>query len=874
MRNLICGIARLILWLRYRVKVEGLEEVCAKGTTGVLLLPTHPALIDPVIQMSRIYPRLRYRALADEDQMERPVINRIATMFEVIRVPSAVKRGRAAVDGVAGALDECARLLAAGENVMIYPAGHILRQQAEEIGGNSAVEKMLQTAPKARVVLIKVRGLWGSSFSRADGGYPNVPEIFKKAFKALPANLFLFMPRRPVSIKLWEPDDFPRDQDRTVINQYLENRFNEDLPRNTYVPYYWWERGGIRRLPEPESRKGDFDPDLVPEATRRMVEEKVADLAGGRKIAPGQRLAADLGMDSLTRLELLVWIEQEFGFNVPNPDAFETVADVFAAANGQVLADKATPLVPVTRKWFQTVPDGENKNISLPAAAKITEAFLKSARQSPDRPVIADQTAGVKTYRDIVLALFVLKPLFEKMPGERLGVMLPASATAGIVYLAALFAGKTPVMINWTVGERNINYLVELMGLSSIVTAKRLVDKVTEQGTDFGKAADAFCYLEELAAGVGLPAKLKAKLLSRFSWSGLDATVCPETAVVLFTSGSESLPKAVPLTHSNIMTNIGDVLYMRALRKDDVMIGMLPPFHSFGITLTLILPLLTGIRTIYHPNPTEGGTLARLINMYKVTVLPGTPTFINGILKAALPADLASLRLGVTGAEKCPEYVYNELKELCPDVTILEGYGITECSPVVAVNYPENPVPFSIGRIVRSLKHLIVKGDKMKPCGANEQGMLLVSGPSVFSGYLEYEGPSPFVTIDDLNYYRTGDLVVEDENGTLFFRGRLKRFIKLGGEMISMPAVEEILVEKFRLADDDGPVLAVEAPGGDNPELTLFTVRDISREEANDAIRAAGLSALHNIRRVERVEDIPLLGTGKTDYRALLKMFE
>lgn len=874
MRNLICGIARLILWLRYRVKVEGLEEVCAKGTTGVLLLPTHPALIDPVIQMSRIYPRLRYHALADEDQMERPIINRIAKMFGVIRVPSAVKRGRSSVDGVAAALDECARLLASGENVMIYPAGHILRQQAEEVGGNSAVEKMLQAAPEARVVLVKVRGLWGSAFSRADGGYPNGPEIFKKALKALPANLLFFMPRRHVFIKIWEPEDFPRGKDRTVINQYIERNFNEDLPQNTYVPYYFRERGGIRTLPEPESRKGDFDPEMVSETIRRMVEDKVADLAGGRKIEPGQRLAADLGMDSLTRLELLVWIEQEFGFNVPNPDAFETVADVFAAANGQVLADKATPLTAVSRKWFNTVPDGDSKDISLPEAANIAEAFLKTARSNPDRPVIADQTAGVKTYRDIVLALLVLKPFIAAMPGERLGIMLPASATAGIVYLAALFAGKTPVMVNWTVGERNINYLVELMGISTVVTAKRLVDKVKEQGTNFGKAAETFCYLEELAAGIGLPVKLRAKVLSRFSWRDLDPAVCPETAVVLFTSGSESLPKAVPLTHNNILTNIGDVLYMRALRKDDVMIGMLPPFHSFGISLTLILPLLTGIRTVYHPNPTEGGTLARLINMYKASVLPGTPTFINGILKAALPADLASLRLGVTGAEKCPEYVYNELKELCPDVMILEGYGITECSPVVAVNYPDNPVPFSIGRIVRSLKHMIVKGEDMQRCGVNEQGMLLVSGPSVFPGYLEYDGPSPFVTIDDSKYYRTGDLVVEDENGTIFFRGRLKRFIKLGGEMISMPAVEEVLVDKFRKPDDDGPVLAVEAPGGDNPELTLFTVRDISREEANDAIRAAGLSALHNIRRVEKIDEVPLLGTGKTDYRSLLKMFE
>ena len=158
---------------------------------------------------------------------------------------------------------------------------------------------------------------------------------------------------------------------------------------------------------------------------------------------------------------------------------------------------------------------------------------------------------------------------------------------------------------------------------------------------------------------------------------------------------------------------------------------------------------------------------------------------------------------------------------------------------------------------------------RQKQVSQGEQGILLLHGPSVFHGYLKYEGPSPFVDFEGKSYYRTGDLVSQDENGILFFRGRLKRFVKLGGEMISLPAIEETLLKVFQKEDEDGTVLAVTAFGDDKPEIVMFTTKKISREEANTVIREAGLSPLHNIRKVVDIEEIPLLGTGKTNYRAL-----
>ena len=340
--------------------------------------------------------------------------------------------------------------------------------------------------------------------------------------------------------------------------------------------------------------------------------------------------------------------------------------------------------------------------------------------------------------------------------------------------------------------------------------------------------------------------------------------------IVLFTSGSESLPKAVPLTHANILANLNDLCRVFEFRHDDRLIGMLPPFHSFGLVITTVLPLLAGVPVVYHPNPTEGATLARLIKAYRVTLLVGTPTFLNGIVRAVKADELDSLRAVISGAEKCPENLYEMVMRLWPHVSVVEGYGITECSPVVSVNDVTAPQPGTIGKVLPSVEQAIVDVTGGRRVERGQPGLLLVRGPSIFAGYLNFEGASPFVEFEGRTWYRTGDLVTEAADGVLTFAGRLKRFVKLGGEMISLPAIEEILNRHYVQATDDGPVLAVEAtPVELNPELVLFTIRELAREEVNQCLREAGLSALYNIRTIVKLAAIPVLGTGKTDYRAL-----
>lgn len=262
--------------------------------------------------------------------------------------------------------------------------------------------------------------------------------------------------------------------------------------------------------------------------------------------------------------------------------------------------------------------------------------------------------------------------------------------------------------------------------------------------------------------------------------------------------------------------------------------------------------------------------LARIVAAYRVTVLVGTPTFLFGIVRAARVEQLTSLRFAVTGAEKCPDTVYQALRERCRTAAILEGYGITECSPIVSAVRPEHIVPGSIGTLLQSVEGAVVDLETGAPVAPGKTGMLLVRGPSVFSGYLNYQGETPFVDRDAKQWYRTGDLVRQDEQGVLHFEGRLTRFVKLGGEMVSLPAIEAVLLPHFTSPTDESPPIAVEAIGPEeSPEIVLFTVKPTSREQVNQLVRAAGLSPLYNVREVIQVESIPVLGTGKTDYRGL-----
>ncbi|WP_306589615.1 AMP-binding protein [Geothrix sp. 21YS21S-4] len=864
--SLIRALGRPLLRLRYRIQVEGLDALPSQGGPGILFLAAHPTLVDPFLLAAELHGHFAPVLVAGRDHAASAPLRWLARLLGCRPLSDPAQHGERAREILDREIAALATHLTSGGHLVLFPGARLARQKTEDLSDNSTVEALLRQAPGARVVVIHLQGLWGSRFSAASGRRPSVGTELLKGLGYLLANGLFFMPRRDVRLVFEELHGLPLADGRPVLNQALEVRLNAGATPRTFVPYLRGKDRAPRTLPEPPRPRVEGNPRSVPPQVREAVKRHLQALTGRSEIKDEQRLVADLHLDALDRRELEFWIQRAYGYPPGDPAAVQTVGDLLLAATGAAVSLRQGELKAVPPAWFHSRTD---LAIEMPDGETIPEVFLKQARRDPRRVVLADQVGGVKTYRDVLTAVLVLKPIFEALEGTHVGLMLPASGGASIIYLALLFAGKTPVLVNWTAGARSMAYGLDLVDVRHVVTVSTLINRLDAQGVDLSAVKPRLFLLDEAGKRIGLGTKLAAAFSARFNWTSLQAARPPATAAVLFTSGSESHPKAVPLSHGNILTNIRDAAQALNFRQDERVMGCLPPFHAFGLTTTTILPLLVGLRVVYHPNPTEGRMLARIIEAYHATLLVGTPTFLGGILRTAEDRHLESLRIVVSGAEKCPDQIYATLARRWPNTAVLEGYGITECSPVVSVNREEDPRNGTIGKPLLSVEWAIVDLESGRRAEPGQSGMLLVRGPSVFSGYLNPDVDSPFETFEGKDWYRTGDLVRQDR-GVLVFTGRLKRFVKLGGEMVSLPAIEEALSQKFQGEDETEPLLAVEAmPEELNPDLILFSVAGIARDEANAAIRAAGLSSLHNIRVVRQIDQIPTLGTGKTDYRAL-----
>ncbi len=859
-------LVKFLLSLRYRIRIRGLADCLKLGNKGILFLPNHPALIDPVIISSLLMKHFRPWALADEKQIKNTMLRYFSKRLRIMALPDIGLAGRSGHELVLQQLEHCVNCLKSGDNLLFYPAGRIYRSQMEKLRGNGGVARILELYPEVRIVLVRTTGLWGSDFGRAKGYQTSFGETLLSHLKHILLNGIFFGPRREVTVELVnQPADFPASAEREPLNRYLENFYNAALTPNTYVPYTWFEGGGVRYMPEPDAYNAAENTSQIPPAVRDKVYAKLHEITGKKILKDSDTLGTDLGLDSLLVAEMHSWIQDEFGYEVNSPETLRTVASLLIAAIGE--SSSTEPLRPIPPSWFVETDPSE---LVVQEGEKVTDIFLRNAKRRPRRPILADQNKGVLTNRKIVLAILALKDKIAALPGSRVGIIMPASSISTVIYLATLFAGKIPVMVNFTVGLRNMRHCLNTVGLDSILTASLVIERLRGKGVDFSEISEKFVYLEDLAGQVSKFHKIKALLGSYFCWRSLWRAEVPDTAAILFTSGSENLPKAVPLTHHNFLVDLRSAMADMQLRQDDCILGMLPPFHSFGILLNVMMPCCTNVRIVYHANPMEGEMLARLIAAYKITMAVATPTFVANFLRNATLAQVSSIRVVITGAEKCTDPVYELITSKCPEAIVLEGYGITECSPIVAMNKPGKVKAGTIGHPLDCLEWAITDEDCQRRVPPGQTGMLIVRGESVFGGYLNHDGDSPFVEFENHSWYRTGDLVSLDQDGFMIFQGRLKRFVKIGGEMVSLPAIEEILVNHYRTESQEGPVLAVESLGDElHPEITLFTTLELSREEVNQVIRAAGLAPINTIRNIIAVKSIPVLGTGKVDYRTL-----
>ncbi len=855
-------LLKVLLHTRYKITVQGLDKVEAEHS--ILFLPNHVSLSDSMLMTSILYPKFQPRPMADMERVHLPIVKQLVGLVNPIYLPDMNTSPRSAKSVVIDALDEAAVSLNKGDNILLYPSGALCKTAQEKIGGRSGVKYLLDNAPDTTVVTARISGLWGSSSSWASGKRPEIFRSLKLILAALITNLFIFIPKREILVEVESHSTKLKNMTKIEINSFLEKIYNDRQEPEYFVPLHQFSKPKkIEPFSERTLLAGSISETVSPEVIEQVIGH-LRLLTGINNIDYKANLSSDLGVDSLTIIDLATWIETEFGISIENTLVLDTVENCILAAAGQIRSNIEFDPKPVDTSWFKIVRD---EILEIPDGKNIGDVFIQQLLKNPDKVIIADQISGVKTYRDIATAIFVLTPEFKKIKAKYVGIMLPSSNTAAIVYFALIFAGKIPVQLNWTVGVKGLSHSVSALDIAQVITASPLITKLEDHGFDFANIEQKFLKLDLLASEIGITKKLFAKAKSYLSLSTLKSwsnSIC-DTAVVLFTSGSESVPKAVPLSHKNILANVNDAKDICNFRSTDKLIGVLPPFHSFGFTGTTVLPVLLGMPVVYHANPTEGSIINRLIGEYHATVLVGTPTFVTGILNGGEKRNLTSLRFIITGAEKCQNYLFEQVNTVCPDACICEGYGITECSPIICANKPNDFKQGSIGKIISSLEYKVVDPDTLEDKALGNRGILLVSGPSIFDGYLKYNGESPFINISGQQWYDTKDLVIEDQDGFITFLGRLKRFIKVGGEMISLPAIEEVF---DYLNQDEQKTVAVDAVDSSPSQITvLFTTdKSITREQVNIMIKQNGLSALHNIRKIHYLDEIPLLGTGKIDY--------
>jgi len=511
-------------------------------------------------------------------------------------------------------------------------------------------------------------------------------------------------------------------------------------------------------------------------------------------------------------------------------------------------------------------------NIKPDINKNILENFITEFSKNSNEHFAWDATSGGSTRKSFFLKAAVVSQLIKaRVKEQHVGIMLPALQSTTLLIIASYMAGKIPVMFNWTLGPKVVDHCANITHVNTIITADAFYDKVKDQLPE--SIENRLFYLNREVENIKPLMKVKGLLMSKFP-KALINTDIPKTAVILFTSGSETMPKAVPLSHENIIADLWGVLSHFNIRANSVFLSFLPPFHSFGFTVLSILPLTTATRVAYTPNPTSIKEVVEVLKHTKANNIMVTPTLLKMILSRATKEDLSTVELVISGAESLHQDILKKFNKMTDNKSlIVEGYGITECSPIVSLNPRDKQKLNSVGKRIKGLNLHIIDLETNKIVETGNDGMIVVNGKSIFNGYLDADIEKPQIEINGEKFYKTGDIGHLDDEDYLFITGRLKRFIKIGGEMISMPFIEKILETKF--GEEGRSVLAVE--GCDKmhkPTVVLFSIIPLDINEVNKYLRENGVSTIAKIRDIKIIDEIPLLGSGKTNYRLLKEMLK
>ncbi|MCF6157144.1 MAG: hypothetical protein E3K32_00920 [wastewater metagenome] len=499
----------------------------------------------------------------------------------------------------------------------------------------------------------------------------------------------------------------------------------------------------------------------------------------------------------------------------------------------------------------------------------ILENFITATKRNFKKTVIKDSLGTSLNFGQVLTASILLSKHICNFQGENIALLFPPSAGGALTYIATAFTGKVPVSLNFLASKEDQNHILKLCDVKTIFTSRIFTQKL-------GIPEDPrMIFIEDIQKRISSTQKLKTyvscKMRSEYSLiQEFKEYDTPEkTAVILFTSGSESNPKGVPLTNYNIYSSIQNYRTIFNPTSEDVILGTLPFFHVFGFAVCLWFPLITGVGVVFHPNPTEYETLGRIVQDHRVTMLLGTNTLYRGFMKRWSQEQVKNVRLAFAGAEKLHEHVRKKFYEKFR-VHILEGYGLTESSSCVSVNHPTDFTHGSVGKIFPNIEYKMVDPETYEEVPPGKEGLILLKGPNIMAGY--YQSPELTEQAFHDGYYITGD-IGKLENDFLFITDRLKRFAKIGGEMIPLSTIEHklsvILDEHTNHEKRNCAVVSIpHAQKGE--QLVAFVVT----ENPDKLLFNAKLSKLSVTKLAQpdhyiSIEAIPMLPSGKADYKKL-----
>ncbi len=481
--------------------------------------------------------------------------------------------------------------------------------------------------------------------------------------------------------------------------------------------------------------------------------------------------------------------------------------------------------------------------------------------------IAEDLNRKPQSFGSFILKSYVLGTAYKKaFPKEdKIGLMLPNVLANVVSFFALQFADKTPAMLNFTLGVKPFSAALKAVKMQTVITSRAFIEqaklqKIEQAVTDSGAR---LVYLEDFAKQISLLTKLTG--LKNYMLRKRPQKTADKSAVILFTSGSEGTPKAVFLSHRNLQANRYQIASVIPFNANDIVFNALPMFHSFGLSVATVLPVLFGVRVFLYPSPLHYRIVPEMCYDTVATVIFGTDTFFAGYGKMANPYDFFALKYAVIGGEK--------LKTTTADlwmkkfgIRILEGYGATETSPVLSINTPMHYQEGSVGRLMPGIAH------KIEPvAGVEKGGRLWVKGDNVMQGYMKAETPGELLPLKD-GWYDTGDIVTVDDDGYVKIQGRAKRFAKIGGEMVSLTAVEQVLDKLYPQALQGILTVPDEKKGEQLVLMTNCEEADVSA--VRDYFRNQGLSELWMPKRVVYMKKPPVLGSGKFDYVAAASLLK